>query len=158
MSTWQIVMIVILVVLVAAIIALYFLGKKAQTRQAEQQEQIDAMKQTVSMLIIDKKRMKLKDAGLPQMVVDQTPELLRGSKLPVVKDKVGPQIMTLISDEKIFDSIPVKKEVKAVVSGIYITSVKGLHGKTQVVETKKKGRFKQALEKAQEKAGVKQVK
>ena len=159
MSTWQIVMIVILVVLVAAIIALYFLGKKAQTRQAEQQEQIEAMKQTVSMLIIDKKRMKLKDAGLPQMVVDQTPKLLRGAKLPVVKAKVGPQIMTLISDEKIFDSIPVKKEVKAVVSGIYITEVKGLHGKTGVATTgKKKGKFKQMVEKLQEKAGAKPLK
>ena len=31
--------------------------------------------------------------------------------------------MSLISEEKIFDSIPVKKEVKAVVSGIYITDV-----------------------------------
>ena len=117
------------------------------------------MKQTVSMLIIDKKRMKLKDAGLPQMVVDQTPKLLRGSKLPVVKAKVGPQIMTLISDEKIFDSIPVKKEVKAVVSGIYITEVKGLHGKVVVNQnTKKKSKFKQLLEKAQEKAGAKPVK
>ena len=110
------------------------------------------------MLIIDKKRMKLKESGLPQAVIDSTPKLMRRAKLPIVKAKVGPQVMTLVADEKIFDSIPVKKEVKAVVSGIYITSVKGLHGKTQVVETKKKGRFKPALEKAQEKAGVKQVK
>ncbi|MFP9036102.1 hypothetical protein ACLI2Q_18730, partial [Enterococcus faecalis] len=78
------------------VVVLYFLGKKAQKKQSEQQEQIDAMKQTVSMLIIDKKRMKLKDAGLPSVVVEQTPKLLRGSKLPVVKAKVGPQIMTLI--------------------------------------------------------------
>lgn len=158
MSTWSIVMIVIMVVLIAAIIALYFLGKRAQAKQAEQQEQIDAMKQTVSMLIIDKKRMKLKDAGLPQMVIDQTPKLLRGSKLPVVKAKVGPQIMTLISDEKIFESIPVKKEVKAVVSGIYITDVKGLHGKSQAPAPKKKGFFKNAIDKLQEKANAKPVK
>lgn len=158
MSTWQIVMLVILVVLLAAVIALYFLGKKAQSRQAEQQEQIDAMKQTVSMLIIDKKRMKLKDAGLPQMVIDQTPKLMRGSKLPVVKAKVGPQIMTLISDEKIFESIPVKKEVKAVVSGIYITDVKGLHGKNPTVAPQKKSGFKKWVEKLQEKAGAKPLK
>jgi len=78
--------------------------------------------------------------------------------LPIVKAKVGPQIVTLVADEKIYDEIPVKKEVKAVVSGIYITSVRGLHGKTAPVEQKKKSRFKQALERAQEKAGVKQVK
>lgn len=157
MSTWQIVLLVILAVLIVGIVVLYFLGKKAQKKQAEQQAQIDAMKQTVSMLIIDKKRMKMKDSGLPQAVINQTPKLLRGNKLPIVKAKVGPQIVSLVSDEKIFDSIPVKKEVKAVVSGIYITDVKGLHGKVQA-EQKKKGFFKRALEKAQEKAGAKPVK
>lgn len=157
MSTWQIVLLVILAILIVAVVALYFLGKKAQKRQSEQQQQIDAMKQTVSMLVIDKKRMKLKDSGLPQVVINQTPKLLRLSKLPIVKAKVGPQILSLVSDEKIFDSIPVKKEVKAVVSGIYITDVKGLHGKVQV-EQKKKGFFKRAVEKAQEKAGAKPIK
>lgn len=157
MSTLNIVLLIILVVLIAAIVALYFLGKKAQKRQAAQQEQIDAMKQTVSMLIIDKKRMKIKDSGLPQAVIAQTPKLLRGSKLPIVKAKVGPQVMSLVSEERIFDSIPVKKEVKAVVSGIYITDVKGLHGKVQVKQ-KKKSFFKRAVEKAQEKAGAKPIK
>ena len=158
MNTGTIVLLVILAVLIVAVIALYFLGKKAQQRQAEQQEQMEAMKQTVSMLIIDKKRMKLKESGLPQAVIDQAPRLMRGSKLPIVKVKVGPQVMSLVCDEKIFDQVPVKKEVKATVSGIYITSVKGLHGKAAAVEQKKKGFFKRALETAQEKAGAKPVK
>lgn len=158
MNTLSIVLLVILAVLIIAVVVLYFLGKMAQKRQAQQQEQIDAMKQTVSMLIIDKKRMKIKESGLPQMVIDQTPKLMRGSKLPIVKAKVGPQIMTLVCEEKIFDSVPVKKEVKAVVSGIYITDVKGLHGKAPVAPPKKKGLFKRTLEKAQEKAGAKPVK
>ncbi len=158
MNTVTIVLLIILAVLTIAVVTLYFLGKRAQKKQEEQQAQIDAMKQTVSMLIIDKKRMKLKDAGLPQVVIDQTPKWLRGSKLPVVKAKVGPQIMTLICEEKIFDSIPVKKEVKAVVSGIYITGVKGLHGRAPVVEQKKKSKFKQLVERAQEKAGAKPIK
>ena len=158
MSTWQIVLLVILAVLIITLVVLYFLGKKAQKKQEEQQQQINAMKQTVSMLIIDKKRMKIKESGLPQAVINQTPKLMRGSKLPIVKAKVGPQILSLVSDEKIFDSIPVKKEVKAVVSGIYITEVKGLHGKQPVVEKKKKGFFKNMVEKAQEKAGAKPVK
>ena len=95
-STLTIVLIVITVVLLAAIVALYFLGKKAQAKQADQQAQIDAMKQTVSMLIIDKKRVKIKESGLPQAVIDQTPKYLRGSKLPIVKAKAGPQIVTLV--------------------------------------------------------------
>ena len=129
MSPVTITLLVITVVLIIGIVVLYFLGKRAQKKQDEQQAQIEAMKQRVSMLIIDKKRMKIKDSGLPQAVIQQTPRLLRGSKLPIVKAKVGPQIMTLVSDEKIYDMIPTKKEVKATVSGIYITDVKGLHGK-----------------------------
>ena len=159
MPTWVIVLLVIVAVLAVILGVLIFLGKKAQKKQAEQQAQIEAAKQSVSMLIIDKKRMKLKDAGLPQMVLDQAPKLMRGSKLPIVKAKIGPQIMSLVADERIFDSIPVKKEVKATVRGIYITDVKGLHGKITSDQTKKKkSKFRQALEKAQEKAGAKPVK
>ncbi|MCR5716007.1 MAG: hypothetical protein K6G23_04125 [Lachnospiraceae bacterium] len=157
MPTWVIVLIIVAVVLIAAIIALYIVGKRMQKRQEESQAQIEQYKQSISMLIIDKKRMPLKEAGLPQAVIDQTPKLMRRSKVPVVKAKVGPQVMSLIADEKIFDAIPVKKEVKAVVSGIYITSVKGLHGKIDV-EPVKKSKFRAWLEKAQEKAGAGQVK
>lgn len=159
MSTLTIVLLVILVILIIAVIALYFVGKKAQKKQAEQQEQMEAMKQTVSMLIIDKKRMKIKDSGLPQSVIDQTPKMMRGSKLPIVKAKVGPQIMSLVCDEKIFDKVPVKKEVKASVSGIYIVDVKGIRGSSKVAEpAKKQGVFKRAWAIAKEKAGVSQVK
>ena len=158
MNTGLIVFLVVLAVMAIIIGVLYFLGKKAQKRQDEQQEMLQANKQTVSMLIIDKKRMKIKESGLPQVVIDQTPKMMRNSKLPIIKAKVGPQIMSLICDEKIYDSIPLKKEVKASVSGIYVLDVKGLHGKSEVKEVKKKGFFKRALEKAQEKAGAKPVK
>ena len=105
MSTLTIVLLSILVVLIIVVVVLYFLGKKAQAKQEQQQAQIDAMKQTVSMLIIDKKRMKITAAGLPQAVVDNTPKLMRWTKVPVVKAKVGPQVMSLICDEKIFDMV-----------------------------------------------------
>ena len=141
MSTVTIVLLVILVILIAAVIALYFFGKKAQKKQDEQQAQIQANKQTVSMLVIDKKRMPLKDSGLPQMVIDQTPKLMRRSKLPIVKAKVGPKINILIADEKVFDQIPVKKEVKAEVSGLYIVGVKGIRGSLETKPAKKKGFF-----------------
>lgn len=158
MKPWMIVLIVIIVVVAVVAVLLYFLGKKAQKKQAEQQEIMEANKQTVSMLIIDKKRMKLRDAGLPQAVLEQTPKALRGSKLPIIKAKVGPQILSLICDEKIFQAVPVKKEVKAVVSGLYVLDVKGLHGRIEAPPAKKKGRFRRALEAAQEKAGAKPIK
>ena len=158
MKTSTIVLLVILIITIGIVVAMYFLGKKAQKRQAEQQDQIEAAKQTVSMLIIDKKRMKMKESGLPAAVIAQAPRLMRCTKLPIVKAKVGPQIMSLVCDAKIFEMVPVKKEVKATVSGIYITDVKGLHGKPIVAAQKKKGFFKRAIEQAQEKAGAKPVK
>ena len=139
MSTVTIVLLVILVILIAALIGLYFFGKKAQKKQEEQQAQIEATKQTVSMLVIDKKRMPLKESGLPQMVIEQTPKLMRRSKLPIVKAKIGPKIAIMIADEKVFDLIPLKKEIK--VSGLYIVGVKGIRGSLQTPAPKKKGFF-----------------
>lgn len=159
MSTVNIVLLVILAVLIVGLIVLYFLGKKAQKKRDEQEAQLAANSQTVSMLIIDKKRLRLKDSGLPQVVIDQTPKMMRRSKLPIVKAKVGPQIVTLVCDQKIFDLVPVKKEVKATVSGIYLTSVKAVRGTlVQPENQKKKNWFKRNIEKLQEKAGAKPVK
>lgn len=136
LSPWIIVMIVILVILIGAIIFLTIWGKKQQKRMDESQAQIEANSQTMTMLIIDKKKMPLKQAGLPQIVVESTPKLLRRSKVPIVKAKVGPRIMVLIADEKIFDMIPVKQEVKATVSGIYMTKVRSLRGPALVAPPK----------------------
>ena len=122
--------------MIIALVVLYFLGKKAQKRKEEQDAQMAAVAQTVPMLIIDKKRMKIKDSGLPQAVIDQTPKMMRWSKLPIVKAKVGPKVMTLIADEAVFDLIPVKKEVKATVSGLYITKVTGVRGPLEKPEGK----------------------
>ena len=158
MSTGWIIFIVVLVISIAILVALYFVGKKMQKKQAEQEALMEQNKQSVSMLIIDKKRMKLKEAGLPQSVYDQMPKRMNLAKFPVVKAKIGPQIISLISDEKIFDSIPVKKEVKASISGIYILEVKGLHGKAQVAPAKKKGWYARMVDKLQEKTGSKPVK
>ena len=144
----QVAMGALLGIVIAVILGLlYYFGKKAQTKQAAQQEQMEAMKQTVSMLIIDKKKLRMKDSGLPQMVIDQTPKMMRRAKLPIVKAKVGPRIMTLICDAAIFDQIPVKKEVKATVSGIYITGVRGIRGSLEQPE-KKNGFWQKMLRKA----------
>ena len=145
MQLWQI-LLIILVILAIALVVLYFVGKRMQKKQDAQREQIEAAKQTMSMLIIDKKRMKVKESGLPQMVIDKTPKLMRRAKLPIVKAKVGPKIMTLVADEKIFDLLPVKKEIKATVSGIYIVGARGVRGPL-MAPPKKKGFFKRMKDK-----------
>lgn len=141
-STGTIILLVFIAITIGLMVALYFMGKKAQAKKEEQDAQMAAVAQSVTMLIIDKKKMKIKDSGLPQAVIDQTPKYLRWTKLPVVKAKVGPKVMTLIADESIFAEIPVKKEVKATVSGIYITAVRGLRGPLEKPEGKKSWRAK----------------
>ncbi|MBQ4559371.1 MAG: hypothetical protein IJA54_03480 [Tyzzerella sp.] len=141
MTTGTIILIIIILVVIAAFVALYFISKKAQKRQEETEQQMKASAQTLAMLIIDKKKMKMKESGLPAVAIENTPKYLRGMKVPVVKAKVGPRVMTLLCDEKVFQIIPVKKEVKAVVSGLYITDVKGLRGPLEVPKKGKKGLF-----------------
>ena len=152
------VIITILIILVLILVVLYFVGRKLQKKQAEQEAQIEAAKQTVTMLIIDKKKLKLKDAGLPAAVLEQTPKYMRRAKFPIVKAKIGPQIMSLICDASIFDIVPVKKEVKSTISGIYITDVKGIRGKLNTAPAKKKGKFRSWVDRMQEKAGAKPLK
>lgn len=136
------IILIILAVLLVAFIALLIYGNHLRKKADAQQAQIEAAKQTMSMLIIDKKKMKIKDANLPKIVLEQTPKYLRNAKLPIVKAKVGPKITTLIADEKIFDDIPIKAEVKAEVSGIYIVGIKSVRGGMPVKEApKKKGLF-----------------
>lgn len=125
MKTFLLVLGIIVVIMITALIVLYFVGKKMQKKQDESQAQMQAAAQTATILVIDKKRMKLKDAGLPKVVLENTPKYLRGSKVPIVKAKIGPRIMSLMCDEKIFPVLPVKKELKVVLSGIYIMDVKG---------------------------------
>ena len=137
MSKLTIVLLVILVVLIIATVVLYFLGKKMEKRQAEQQEQMEATKQNMSMLVIDKKKMKLKDAGFPAIVMESVPTYRRRSKVYVVKAKVGPKIISFMCDREVFDVIPVKKEVKATVSGIYISGVRGMRGSLDTPPEKK---------------------
>ncbi len=151
------VILIILIILAALLVVLYFVGRKMQKKQAEQEAQIEAAKQSVTMLIIDKK-LRLRDAGLPAAVLEQTPKYMRRAKFPIVKAKIGPQIMSLICDAAIFDTIPVKKEVKATVSGIYITDVRGIRGKLNAAPAKKKGKFRSWVDKLQEKAGAKPLK
>ena len=131
------VLLIIGLIFVVLALVFYFVGKRAQKKQEENRAQIDAVKQSVSMLIIDKGKIKFKEAGFPAIVVEKTPKRYHRMKTPVVKAKVGPKIMTFMCDADIYDLIPVKKEVKATISGIYITEVKGVRGKLDTPPEKK---------------------
>ncbi len=151
------VMMIILVILVIILAVLFILGKRLQKKQESQQASIDAAAQSMNFFIIDKKMMKITEAGLPKMVVDQTPKYMRRAKLPILKVKVGPRVMSLICDQKVFETVAPKQEVKATVSGIYVTAAKRIRG--PVVETDpKKRKAQEKLEKKEAKKKAKEAK
>lgn len=137
MKPWLIVLLIVLVIAIIVLFLLYRYGTKLQEKSETNHAEMLAGAQTQSLLVIDKKRMKLTEANLPKIVVEQTPKYLRRTKVPVVKVKIGPRILTMICDEKIFDIIPLKKEVKAVINGIYIIDVKGLRSGLDTKPVKK---------------------
>ena len=137
--------IVTLVILAILIVLLVIVGVWGNNQQ-----QLQDAAQPMTLLVIDKKRMKISEANLPKVVIDNVPKMMRRSKVPIVKAKVGPRIMTFMCDEKVFDMIPVKQEIRAMVGGIYILSVKSLRGPALVAPPKKtfwqkvKGKFSKA--------------
>lgn len=147
MSTALTVILIILAVIAVLLIVLYVLGRKAEKKSESQRATMEAQSQTMSFYVIDKKRMKITEAGLPKMVTEQTPKYLRWTKLPIIKVKVGPRVMSLICDEKIYSSILPKQEVRATVSGLYVMSAKRLRG--PVPEQKKSRKEKRAEKKAE---------
>ena len=143
-NTWGILGIIFGVAAVVLAV-LYFFGRKMQKKQAEAQEQIDSSKQLASILVIDKKKLKPKDSGLPQVALGQLPWYAKNQKLPIVKAKIGPQIMTLMCDAEVFEILPVKKECKVALSGIYIAELKSVRGGKIPEKPAKVGALKRIL-------------
>ena len=141
-------MLIVIAILVVILVVLYIVGNRLQKKQSAQKEAMLQAAQPVTMLVIDKKMLPMKDANLPKQV-ESTPKRYQKAKLPIVKAKIGPQIINLICDDGIFDVMPVRGEVKAMVSGIYITSVKNVRGKKAPEPAKKS--FSQKLRAKQKK-------
>ena len=142
MPVWLIVILSILAVVLVAFIVLMIVGTRLQKKANSQQEALANAAQTVSMLIIDKKKLKITEANLPKVVTDQVPKYARRAKFPIVKARVvggGSKPMNLIADAAVFDILPVGKECKVVVSGIYITEIKSVRGGVIPAPPKKKG-------------------
>ena len=146
MGFWTIFLIVI-VVLAAVLVGLYFWGRKLQTKYDQQQQLIKDNKQSATIFVIDKKKDHVTNLKLPKQMKEQLPWMYKKRKMPVVIAKIGPQIQTLMCDQKVYDSIPIKKQIKVELAGILIVNV--VSGK--LPETKKKGLFSKKAKKKQEK-------
>ena len=96
--------------------------------------------------------------GRTEQVEKELPFYLRFSKLPIVKAKVGPKVLALMADPNVYEVLPVKKEVKCAVSGIYIRSIKSVRGGVVPEAPKKKGFFANLRKKAEDAVKKQQAK
>ena len=152
MSSMDIILLVVLIV--AAIVAgLYFLNKWASKKMTDQQEVINRTRMVTSIYVIDKKKDKAANVNLPKAASAQLPKMYKFIKVPFVKAKIGPQIITLMCDNKVFNALPVKKSVKVGLAGIYIVDMVGMKSDKEMKELKKKKKTADA----QEPGGVKNI-
>jgi len=128
----------ILVVIIGT--GIYFLNKWAGKRTAEQNEMVAQHKQTASIYVIDKKKDKITNANFPKAVIDQIPRMGKMMKMPLVKAKIGPQIMTLMCDATVFEALPIKKTVTVELAGAYIVGMKGMKTKMEMADMRKSRR------------------
>jgi len=136
LGIWGIVFIISIVILVAGV-AIYFLNSWAGKKQAQQNDMIAQHKQTATLYVIDKKKDKISNANFPKEMASQVPRLGRMMKMPLVKVKIGPQIMTMMCEAETFKILPVKKTVTVELAGAYIVGMKGMKTKMQLAEQRK---------------------
>jgi len=133
LQLWDIVILVSIIIVVVGV-AIYFLNKWAGKRAAQQQEMVAQHKQTASIYVIDKKKDKITNANFPKSMTDQIPRMSKIMKMPLVKAKIGPQIMTLVCEASVFDALPVKKTVTVELAGAYIVGMKGMKTKLELAQ------------------------
>ena len=130
----QIVLIVLAVIAVILVI-LYFVGSKLQAKQANTEKAMKQMSMVVSLLVLSKDKLHIKDSGLMKQVQDAIPAYMKWRKFPIVKARIikaniagGAQVMSFICDPKVYKVMPVKTEVKVTIAGIYITKLHSAKG------------------------------
>lgn len=127
------------IILLAAVIVavalglIFYFGRKNYVKSLEAQSFINQYKMVTPILVIDKKFEKPSAQNLPKNIYDKLPKTAHIRKMPIIKAKVGPQILTLMCDKNIYDVLPVKKTVKVELAGIYISHIIGMN-----LEDKKK--------------------
>jgi len=94
--------------------------------------------QTLNCFVIDKKKMRLKNANMPKIVMESADWKTKLIRVPIVKVKVGPKVMTMGCDGDVYKTLLPKQEIKATVSGMYITSAKRIRGPVADAKKSKK--------------------
>ena len=138
MPTWLLVLLIVLGALIIIFVVLILLGRRNQKKMVAQQKELEKNAQPISFYIIDMKRLRIDKAGLPKIVVDNTPKFARMGKAPILKVKAGNKVMNLVCDNAVYKTLLPKQEVRAMVAGIYVVSAKRIRGPQVEAEKKKK--------------------
>lgn len=121
---WWILYLILAAVIAVLVTGFFILRKKMQKKMDDQQVLVNQHKVSTPILVLEKRMGKVKDANIPKSVLAQIPKIYKIRKVPIVKAKIGPQVMDLLCDEDLFDKIPVKKTVQAELAGIFIAGIK----------------------------------
>jgi len=114
----------ILAVVIGLLVAGYFfLKKKMQKKMDDQKELVDQHKVAATILVLEKRMDKINNANIPKGVIEQIPKIYKLKKIPIVKAKIGPQVMDLLCEEDIFSKLPEKKSVNVEIAGIFIAGI-----------------------------------
>ena len=130
MSFWEqynqgiIGILIILVGIAAGYVGYRFLKKKMQGKMDDQQTLVNQHKVPASILVLEKRKDRLTHANVPKPVIEQIPKVYKIKKVPIVKAKIGSQVMDLMCDEDLYDKIPVGRMIRVDLAGIFIAGIK----------------------------------
>jgi hypothetical protein len=126
---WWILYLILAVVIGAIVAGYFFLKKKMEEKISLQKDLVDQHKVTTQILVLEKRMDKVDNANIPKNVVAQIPKIYKIKKVPIVKAKIGPQVMDLLCDEEVFEKIPEKKTINVELAGIFIAGIKSAKAK-----------------------------
>lgn len=121
---WKILYPILAVVAAGLAAGFIFLRKRMRRRVDEQQSMVNEHKVAASILVLEKRMDKITNANMPKSVINQVPKLYKIKKVPLVKAKVGQQVMDFLCDDAVFDKLPEKKTVRVDLAGIFIAGIK----------------------------------
>jgi hypothetical protein len=119
-----IIFIIVLIAIAGGFVGYKFLRKKIQKKMDDQQVLVNQHKVPASILVLEKRKDKITNANIPKSVMEQIPKVYKIKKVPIVKAKIGQQVMDLLCDEDVFDKLPERKTVQVDLAGIFIAAIK----------------------------------
>ena len=129
MQIFLIILLIAACAVFAGVVIYYFKrGKKLRQQRDDNEVYMQEHKQNIDLYVLDKKNCPIGESGLPKAVLDSMSKRKLKKKMPIVKVKFNQNILSLVADRDVFKNIPVKSNVRATVSGIYITDFKPLKG------------------------------